>query len=72
MNGLPFYCTRLQLHSKHKDLFHKYCWPPSLTTSLVIEDKVVVLVDPQHGRVGEPAGVCGKDVFKAREKLDKC
>ena len=50
-NGLLFHCPPATMYAaspKMLPLFPKYSWPSSLTTSLVIEDKVVVLVYPQH------------------------
>ena len=43
-----------------------------LTISLVIQDKVVMLVYPQHSRVDEPAGVTHEDVFIRGKQLDQC
>ena len=73
MNGLPLLMHFNYVHSKHNIAsFVSQIWPPSsLTVSLVVEDKVVVFVYPQHGGVGEPAGVSGKDIFIAGEQLDE-
>ena len=66
--GLPFHCPPATMYAaspKMLPLFPKYGWPSSLTTSLVIEDKVVMLVYPQHCCVTEPTRVSGKDIFIA-------